>query len=161
MKKTGAAMINDGSLRIRHANKEDIDKMAELDQICFETPWSREDFRKELCENKLALYLVATWDDEVIGYAGLWCVVDEGHITNVAVHPDYRKRGVGKKLINWLLNDAKTMNGVKNFTLEVRVSNSAAIHLYENFGFKEVGLRKEYYSHNKEDAAIMWRIDET
>lgn len=160
MKKTVAEMESKDSLRIRHALPSDIDKMAELDRICFATPWSKQDFEKELIENKIALYFVATWDDEVIGYAGVWCIVDEGHITNVAVDPKHRKKGVGKKLINALLNDGKTMSGLRNFTLEVRVSNDAAIKLYKNFGFKEVGLRKEYYSDNKEDAAIMWLMEE-
>lgn len=146
-------------IEFRNGTAEDIDKMTSLDEICFTVPWSRSDFEKEMTSNPLALYIIAQCEGEIIGYAGLWCIVDEGHITNVAVHPDFRKEGIGKNLIEILLDNARDKGDIKNFTLEVRVSNEAGIKLYEGFGFKEVGIRKGYYSDNKEDAAIMWLMD--
>lgn len=144
---------------IREADPLDVDSMTQLDQICFAVPWHREDFEKELTDNERAVYIVAEDEEQIIGYAGLWCIVDEGHITNVAVHPDYRGKGLGRKLVNTMLVEARKKANTKNFTLEVRVSNTPAIKLYQSFGFEEAGRRKGYYSDNKEDAAIMWLMD--
>lgn len=146
---------------IRKATAEDVDRMTELDKICFTVPWSKAEFEKEMTSNPLALYMVAESEQEIIGYAGVWLIVDEGHITNVAVHPMFRERGIASRLIESLLSRSKEKAGTKNFTLEVRVSNVAAIELYKGFGFKEIGLRKGYYSDNKEDAAIMWLMEES
>ncbi len=143
----------------REATNEDAEMMTELDEICFTVPWTLSDFEKETSANPLAVYIVAENEGAIIGYAGLWCIVDEGHITNVAVHPDFRNEGIGKNLVEILLDKARRKARTKNFTLEVRVSNEAAIKLYEGFGFKEVGRRKGYYKDNKEDAAIMWLFD--
>ncbi len=132
--------------------------MTELDEICFTVPWSRNDFEKELRGNPLALYIVACEGPNMIGYAGVWCIVDEGHITNIAVHPDHRREGIGRKFLALLIAEAEKRSGTTKFTLEVRVSNEAAINLYEEAGFREAGRRKNYYSDNKEDAAIMWLI---
>jgi [ribosomal protein S18]-alanine N-acetyltransferase len=147
-------------IRIRVATAEDIDAMTELDATCFAAPWSRASFEAELTTNQLAWYLVA---EElisegvglIIGYAGLWAIEDEGHITNVAVHPDYRRMHLGHILVEMLI-DRTRKEGLKRFTLEVRVSNHAAIALYEQFGFVSAGLRKGYYEDNNEDAMIMW-----
>lgn len=147
---------NNVKYKIRQAKKKDIDQMARVDEMCFSTPWTKADFKKELTNNPLALYLVAEADDKVIGYAGLWCIVDEGHITNIAVHSDYRQNGIAKDLVDKMLKEANARAGTKNFTLEVRVSNEPAIRLYKGFGFKEMGKRIGYYSDNKEDALIMW-----
>lgn len=155
-----APKVSKGDIIIREATPSDIDMMTSLDEICFTVPWRREDFEKELTGNHLALYIVAEDNGQVVGYAGLWCIVDEGHITNVAVHPDYRKEGLGWKLVNTMLINASEKFGTKNFTLEVRVSNMPAIKLYRSFGFAEVGRRRKYYSDNKEDAAIMWLMNE-
>jgi [ribosomal protein S18]-alanine N-acetyltransferase len=168
-------------IRIRLATEEDIDAMTELDATCFSSPWSRASFEAELTTNQLAWYLVAEElvpkgeaveaveevEDElnpegeddgvglIIGYAGLWAIEDEGHITNVAVHPDYRRMHLGHILVEMLI-DQTQQEGLKRFTLEVRVSNHAAIALYEQFGFVSAGLRKGYYEDNNEDAMIMW-----
>jgi len=91
----------------------------------------------------------------LIGYAGLWAIEDEGHITNVAVHPDYRRMHLGSILVDMLIAQTR-LEGLKRFTLEVRVSNQAAIALYEKFGFVSAGIRKGYYEDNNEDAMIMW-----
>lgn len=144
-------------LIIRQAEAKDILPMAELDQLCFAAPWSVESFETEILRNNVALYLIAEINETVVGYAGLWCVLDEGHITNVAVHPDYRKKGIGEALVSVLI-DHTSANGIKSHTLEVRPSNAAAIALYTKFGFQPAGIRKKYYEDNGEDAIIMWRM---
>lgn len=143
-----------GELFIRQATSDHIDGLTELDKISFAQPWSRESFRKEIEENKIALYIVGEVESKVVGYVGIWKVGDEGHITNVAVHPDYRGKGIGKALLAVLMEFTKREN-ITFYTLEVRISNATAIHLYETFGFKEAGLRKKYYPDNLEDALIM------
>jgi ribosomal-protein-alanine N-acetyltransferase len=147
------------NITFRRSTVDDVDEMTILDQICFSVPWTKADFTKEMTTNDLALYIVAEVNQKIIGYAGLWCIVDEGHITNVAVHPDYRGQGLGKNLVEIMLSEARKKGKIKSFTLEVRVTNEAAINLYEGFGFVEVGRRLGYYSDNKEDAAIMWLMD--
>lgn len=141
---------------IRAANKGDVDRMTELDAICFSSPWSRASFESELTTNPLAWYLIAeTQEGQMVGYAGLWAIEGEGHITNVAVHPDYRRKHLGSILVEQLIETTRC-EGLKQYTLEVRVSNQAAISLYEKFGFREAGIRKGYYEDNNEDAMIMW-----
>jgi len=143
-------------LIIRHAEEKDIKPMAEMDILCFSAPWSEASFENEIKENHLAFYIVAEIGGQMVGYAGLWCIVDEGHITNVAVHPDFRRKGIGEALVSVLLSHT-IQNGVTSHTLEVRESNIAAISLYTRFGFQPAGLRKNYYEDNGEDAIIMWR----
>lgn len=142
---------------IRQARESDIDEIARMDQLCFSAPWSRESFRQEIQENGLALYLVAELPltGELVGYAGIWAILEEGHITNVAVHPDYRRRHIGEALVKVLMEEASA-SGIRLFTLEARVSNEPAIRLYKKFGFQEAGVRKGYYEDNNEDALIMW-----
>lgn len=147
-------------LIVRMAEESDIRPMAEMDILCFSAPWSEESFRKEITENRLALYIVAEISGRMVGYAGLWSIVDEGHITNVAVHPDFRRKGIGEALITVLLNHTLE-NGILSHTLEVRASNDPAISLYSKFGFKPAGLRKNYYEDKGEDAIIMWRTEES
>jgi len=143
-------------LIIRQAEERDIRPMAEMDILCFSAPWSEVSFRKEIKENPLAFYVVAEISGRMVGYAGLWSIVDEGHITNVAVHPDFRRKGIGEALISVLLNHT-IEKGIRSHTLEVRASNDPAISLYKKFGFEPAGLRKNYYEDNGEDAIIMWR----
>ena len=131
-----------------------IDGVFEVEKSCFEDYWSKDSFKKEL-SNNLAKYLVAKVDGKIAGYVGIWFVVDEGHITNVAVHEDYRGKKIGDKLINELVQVCKD-NKIVSMTLEVRASNKIAQNLYRKYGFKMAGIRKEYYSNNKEDAIIMW-----
>ncbi len=141
---------------IRMAEDKDIDSIAEIDKLCFATPWSRDAYARELRANKLAFYIVAEEDNEIIGFAGLWGIIEEGHITNVAVHPAYRNKGLGRTLVSRLIEVAEEY-GIDKFTLEVRPSNDAAITLYSKLGFKGVGKRPKYYEDNGEDALIMWR----
>jgi ribosomal-protein-alanine N-acetyltransferase len=141
---------------IRNMESEDIDNILELENMSFSTPWSKESFIKEIEENKLARYIVAKSNDKIIGYGGMWLILDEAHITNIAVHPEYRGEGIGNKLLNGLVDISKeTM--IKRMTLEVRKSNDPAINLYKNNDFIEVGIRPGYYSDTNEDAIIMWK----
>ena len=139
---------------IEKMTSKNIDGAFEVEKKCFEHHWSKEEFKKEL-KNDVARYLVAKIDDKVVGYIGIWFVIDEGHITNVAVHPDYRGYKIGDKLVKEMVELCKE-NKIVAMTLEVRVSNIVAQNLYKKYGFKLAGIRKEYYSDNKEDAMIMW-----
>lgn len=141
--------------QIEKMQKSHIDDVLEISKHSFATPWSRTSFLNEL-NNVFANYLVAIYNNKVIGFIGTWIILDESHITNVAVHPNFRKMGVGKKLLCSLL-DHSISKGATSFTLEVRESNIAAKHLYKSFGFIEEGVRKNYYEDNKENAIIMWK----
>lgn len=132
---------------------EDVQAVYDLSKECFSTPWSLESLTKELV-NPVAAYEVAEIDGKIIGYGGLWCVMDEGEITNIAVHPEYRKQGIGESVLKALLNEAQTRN-LKVIHLEVRSSNVAARRLYEKFGFESISIRKNYYKQPIEDAVIM------
>ena len=143
-------------LTIRIAREEDIESMAQLDKICFSAPWSKESFESEIVENARALYIVAIVDNELVGYAGMWGILDEGHITNIAVHPDHRRKHIGEALVSILAKTAEE-SGIDKLTLEVRKSNEPAKALYKKLGFEAKGLRKGYYEDNNEDAIIMWR----
>lgn len=120
----------------------------------FATPWTLESFIAEMTQNPNAYYLVAE-TDEIIGFAGLWHIADEGHITNVAVKQKARGRGIGETLLVALIEQARQL-GLRAMTLEVRVSNTPARTLYEKLGFLYAGTRKRYYQDNNEDAAIYW-----
>lgn len=143
-------------LVIRKGRAEDIDPIAALEEACFASPWSRESLYRDLTENAMATYIVAELAGEIVGYMGVWAVMEEGYINNVAVSPDYRRRHVGSALIEAMLAITEQA-GIERHTLEVRVSNEAAKGLYEKFGFREAGVRKGYYEDNGEDAVIMWR----
>lgn len=135
---------------------EDIDQVCEIENLSFKTPWSRESFEAEILTNKLARYIVAKVDGKVAAYGGMWIVLDEGHITNIAVHPDQRGRKIGEKLVLSLLKKAGSC-GARDITLEVRESNTAARNLYRKLGFVDSGVRRGYYSDTGEDAVIMWK----
>ncbi|MPM73692.1 Ribosomal-protein-alanine acetyltransferase [bioreactor metagenome] len=143
-------------LCIRLMEEEDIEAVLTVEHQSFTMPWSREAFENEVCDNDLAYYLVLVNEGRIIGYGGMWVILDEAHITNVAVLPDYRRQGMGQRLLSAMIDQAKA-KGAYSMTLEVRVSNIAAKKLYESFGFKESGLRRGYYTDNNEDALIMWR----
>ena len=131
-----------------------LDQVAEIEQICFSDPWSRRMLSEHL-ENECAATLVALSENgTVLGYAGLLVVLDEGYITNVAVRPEYRRQGIAGELLAVFHRFAEG-NKMAFLTLEVRDSNASARALYTKHGFKEVGVRKNYYDHPKEDAIIM------
>ena len=133
-----------------------LDEVADLERVCFTTPWSRNMLAEEL-DNACSAFLVALDDNgSVVGYAGLLVIADEGYITNVAVSPESRRGGVAGQLLDVFLKFAEA-NQLAFLTLEVRESNYAAIALYGSRGFRAVGRRKNYYEHPKEDAIIMTR----
>lgn len=144
------------NLVIRQAGEWDIDAISSLEKICFTVPWSRDSIARELTENDMAFYIVAELNGQIVGYAGMWHIVDEAHITNVAVLPEQRNKHIATAIIAVMIQFSEE-KGIRRFTLEVRSSNEPAKALYRNFGFKEEGLRKGYYEDNGEDAVIMWR----
>ena len=139
---------------IRRMRLKDLDEVAALEEATFPRPWSRESFRQELTRNVAARYLVAEEEGRVIGYAGAWIIIDESHITNIAVAEAARGRGIGRRLTEELLILLSNL-GASYATLEVRVSNLPAQHLYKSLGFISVGKRKRYYEDNDEDAYLM------
>jgi ribosomal-protein-alanine N-acetyltransferase len=132
----------------------DLPAVHDIEHASFSTPWPDDAYRSEIESNRLATYLVARDGDEVVGFAGIWLMVDEAHITTFAVHPDWRRRGIGERLLLTLL-DVSVARHAREATLEVRLSNVAARRLYEKYGFRPVGLRPRYYTDNGEDALIM------
>lgn len=134
---------------------EHLDRLEQLERMCFSRPWSKKMMAEEL-DNQCAAFLVAVEPEteKAVGYAGLLVVADEGYITNVAVDPSCRRQGVAAQLLQVFDNFAKG-NHLAFLTLEVRPSNAAAIALYEGFGFREVGRRRNYYDLPKEDALIL------
>ena len=150
-----------------------IDEIYEIETRCFAIPWSKNELRREL-SNKHAIYKVALIEGpsnspsgealakealKVVGYAGLWHIVNEGQITNIAVDIPYRRRGIGSKLIEALTGCATELK-MMGLTLEVRESDIGAQTLYKNHGFKPEGKRRRYYADNGEDAIIMWKYFE-
>ncbi|KNF09621.1 putative ribosomal-protein-alanine acetyltransferase RimI [Gottschalkia purinilytica] len=146
------------NILIKEMEEEDIDQVCKIEEISFSTPWTKEALTMEVTKNNLAKYLVAKKEDKVVGYAGVWIIIDEGHITNIAVSPDYRGQGIGSLLVEKLVKLCEE-KGISNMTLEVRESNTTAQSLYKKFGFEEYGIRPNYYSDNNENALIMWRKD--
>ncbi len=169
---------------VRQGQPGDEKALAELDKLCFQQEhWSEESFAKDLRENLLAIYVLAEDPEEedqvpeepahhldkgekqlphrpeLYGYVGVWIIAGEGHITNVAVHPQYRRQRIAETLLQLLFDFCEAMD-VHDFTLEVRASNAGAIRLYKGCGFQEAGIRPKYYEDNGEDAIIMWRRSE-
>lgn len=157
-KRRGMLLLNE--ITIRRADSTDIDALTEMDHLCFTDPWSRESYRQELEDNAMAYYFIAEAAGEPIGFAGLWKIVDEGHITNVAVCPGFRRHHAGKCLVEQLIKVTEKQ-GIVAYTLEVRATNQAAICLYRQLGFETEGRRRGYYADNGEDALIMWKRIET
>lgn len=143
------------SFVFRSMKEEDIDQIIEIEHASFTLPWSREAFYNEMHLNKFAVYIVIEVEEKIIGYCGAWIVIDEAHITNVAILPEYRGRKLGEALMEKMMSVARDM-GARSMTLEVRVTNHIAQSLYRKLGFQDGGIRKNYYSDNQEDALIMW-----
>jgi ribosomal-protein-alanine N-acetyltransferase len=135
---------------------EHLDQVLEIEEVSYPAPWSYYAFAYELLHNDLAHYIVALSGDKIVGYCGMWLILDEAHITNVAVHPDYRRKSIGEALMLEMIRLA-VQKGSARMTLEVRPTNTAARSLYEKLGFVENGRRKRYYTDNNEDAIIMWK----
>ncbi|MCJ7841383.1 ribosomal protein S18-alanine N-acetyltransferase [Lederbergia sp. NSJ-179] len=139
----------------RVATVADIDQIVEIEKAAFTVPWPAEAFYQDILTNRFALYLLMEYKGVVVGYCGVWIVVDEAHITNIALLPEYRGKKLGETLMKKMMSYAKEA-GAEKMTLEVRVSNIRARSLYKKLGFQEGGIRKSYYTDNQEDALVMW-----
>lgn len=141
---------------IKPMEKSDVDGVIAIEEKAYgEHHWSKDSFYNELSNDLARYYSAFDENGNLVGYAGCWQIIEEVHITNIAVSVDFRRQGIGNKLLQRIIDDCYE-NKAKYITLEVRVSNEAAIHLYEKYGFKSLGVRKGYYQNNNEDALIMW-----
>ncbi|ANU26406.1 ribosomal protein S18-alanine N-acetyltransferase [Planococcus versutus] len=143
------------SIRYRKMTIDDVERVYEIERLSFTLPWTKEAFYYEMNDNEHAHYVIAETDEEIVGYCGMWLVLDEAHVTNIAIHPDYRGKKMGGGLMQAAIDAAKE-NGAVLMTLEARVSNTVAQNLYRKLGFKNGGIRKRYYTDNYEDAIVMW-----
>ena len=136
---------------------EHIKQVHDIETTCFSIPWSERAFREELEKGPRAVYAVARNIETgaLLGYGGMWHVVNEGHITNIAVMPDHRREGIGQLLLDYIESEAVRLEMI-GLTLEVRMSNEPAQRLYTKNGFRPEGIRKNYYE-SGEDAVIMWK----
>jgi ribosomal-protein-alanine N-acetyltransferase len=144
-------------IEIKPMSLDDLTEVIRIERASFPSPWSEEMFRRELMKNKdFSIFISAKLNDRLVGYGGIWIIIDEAHVVNLAVHPSYRRKGIGRLILLALLEIAQR-KGMKRLTLEVRRSNVNAIRFYKRFGFQQRGIRKDYYgSPQKEDAIIMW-----
>ncbi len=142
-------------LQFRRMKLDDIDQICAIEKEAFTTPWSAGAFYNELTNNHFAHYMVMEIGLTVAGYAGMWLIMDEAHITNIAVRKEFRGQKLGERLVVELMKTAAFM-GAARITLEVRVTNEIAQNLYRKVGFEKAGVRKGYYTDNQEDALIMW-----
>ena len=142
-------------IRYRQMTPEEVPVISKLEEEAFSMPWSPEDFR-QMIEKEDARYYVAEEDGELLGGCGVLLIVGEGNITNVVIKPEARNRGIGTGLLQYLIEEGYR-EGLNAFTLEVRVSNQAAIHVYEKVGFVSEGVRPHFYEKPTEDALIMWK----
>lgn len=143
---------------IRPMTLDDLPVVLDIDKLSFPQPWPESSYRFELTTNLASILLVAEVDEELVGYIGSWLLVDETHVSTLAVHPNFRRRGIARRLLLELLRRSAA-NGADIATLEVRVSNQAAIDLYTSFGFRITGRRPGYYRDNHEDAHIMTMVE--
>lgn len=141
-------------MEIRKMAETDLPEVCAIEQNSFSQPWSEDDFRNAI-KDLNNCYLVSVIDEAVAGYCGYWGIAGEGDIYNVAVKEHFRGKKIGFRMMIELINEAKS-RGISSLTLEVRISNQAARHLYEALGFEPAGIRKDFYSKPKEDAVIMW-----
>ncbi len=149
-------MMNEQSLVvIREMRDEDVPSVAQIEEKTFSMPWSEADFRDMIKQDNMT-YVLAEIEGKIIGGAGLRNILGDAEITNVAVLNEYRNTGIGYKILTALIEKGKKI-GAEAFTLEVRISNKPAIHLYEKLGFLSEGVRKNFYEKPKEDALIMWK----
>jgi ribosomal-protein-alanine N-acetyltransferase len=140
-------------IKLEKLQERHIDDILAIEKAVFPIPWTRGMFMQELA-NPLAYYRVAVADEKVVAHGGLWTILNEGHITNIAVHPDYQRKGIASLLLEDFLSLAKEYE-MSFLTLEVRKSNLPAQKLYQKYGFAIAGMRKAYYEDNQEDAFIM------
>lgn len=154
-KKEGEIDVLQGAL-IRPMRKEDIFQVSQIEKLSFPTPWSCGIFSSELDKKNLTFYYVMEYQDEVIAYTGYWKLVNEAHLVNLAVYPAFRRKGLGSKLLKYVLEKAQNQ-ALDTITLEVRRFNLAAQKFYERFDFKKVAIRPGYYVETGEDALVYWK----
>jgi ribosomal-protein-alanine N-acetyltransferase len=141
----------------RLTEAQDLDGILALDDLCFHRPWTRSDYERELADpGRSFLYVARDPGGRIVAYCSFWRIFDEVHVNNFAVHPEWRRQGVGRALLGHVLAEAEAL-GAPRATLEVRASNVPALALYEAGGFVRVGRRPRYYTHPIEDALILWR----
>lgn len=151
-------VANATGIMIEPMTVQDLDRVLEIEALSYMSPWSRRAFVSEVTDNSYAYYFVARKNRVIIGYVGMWVILDEAHITNIAVAPEYRRLGIGQAMLEAMFDRAKE-HGAARMTLEVRVSNLGAQALYHKLGFVDRGVRKGYYTDSNEDAIIMWKDD--
>lgn len=142
-------------IKLRQMKPEDVERISQLEEEAFSMPWSRDAFLQMIVKED-ARYYVAEADGQVVGGCGVLMIAGEGNITNVVIDKNYRNQGIGTKLLQYLIEDGRD-NGLTAFTLEVRISNESAIHVYEKLGFFSEGIRPNFYEKPTEDAMIMWK----
>ncbi len=142
------------AIEIRQMQREDIPRIMEIERECFPTPWHESAYLTELV-NRSAYYVVACKDEKIIGYAGMWIIMDEAHITTLGVARDYRGEKAGEMLLIALLDEA-LVRKARRATLEVRQSNTVAQNLYRKYDFIPAAVRRGYYTDNQENAVVMW-----
>jgi len=147
-----------GGVTVTGMGLDDVDQVIDIERRVYPSPWSAGAFYGEITENMVACYIVARFGPRVAGYAGMWVLLDEAHITNIAVHPDFQRCGIGSLLLEELM-DRAYQRGARRMTLEVRPSNHGALGLYRRYAFVRRGLRRGYYSDTHEDAILMWKDD--
>ena len=142
------------NVRLRKMTVQDISAVIDLDRKSFSLPWPERSFRFELAENPASRCWVAELDGKIVGMIVVWLIVDEAHVATVATHPDYRRQGIGKRLLAYALRHM-IQDGARSSFLEVRESNLAAQEMYRKFGYEVTGRRRHYYRDNNEDAILM------
>lgn len=143
------------NITVREMTVDDIDEVMEIEHASFAIPWKREAFVGEVEQNNFAVYYVIEDKNRIVGYCGLWMIIDEAHITNIAILPSHRGKGYGALLFGHVIEQA-VEKGAIMLSLEVRVTNTGAQHMYRKFGLVPGGIRKQYYTDNGEDALVMW-----
>ncbi len=150
------SLINLSDITILPMTKDDVEAVVEIEAEAYgKHHWAKSSFYDEMSNNLAKYYSAKTLSGELVGYAGTWHIIDEGHITTIAVKKEYLRNHIGEAIIQKIIEDCYK-NNIKYLTLEVRVSNIPAIKLYEKYGFQSLGTRKGYYQDNNEDALIMW-----
>lgn len=145
----------DPKIEVVRATGEDIEDIYTLEKLCFAVPWPLQVLFEDIALND-HIYLLIKENGKTVGYGSVWLVLDEGHINNICIHPDYRQKGYGRILLEQICAYARRY-GADSITLEVRTSNVPAINLYSSMDFRLEGVRKNYYQDNGEDALIMWK----
>ena len=149
-------VTNITEIKIEKMTKDDVEDVVKIEEEAYgKHHWAKSSFYDEMSNNLAKYYVAKLPSGEIAGYAGTWHIIDEGHITTIAVKKEYLRNHIGETIIKAIIDDCYRDN-VKYLTLEVRVSNIPAIKLYEKYGFQSLGTRKGYYQDNNEDALIMW-----